>query len=101
VEIVTSHAGADGHVVNALLAQNDVKGLVVACTGHGTVHQGLAKALEKAEQQGVKIWRSTRVARGGVQPRDGDHWPAAGTLTVAQARVALILVLLGVAPSAG
>jgi L-asparaginase len=109
VEIVASHAGADGRVVEALLAQlaqskeaaDVLKGLVVAGTGHGTVHQGLTKALENAEQQGVTVWRSTRVARGGVHVRNGDHWPAAGTLTAAQARVALILALLGVAPSAG
>jgi len=106
VEIVSSHAGADGRVVQALLAlrpneSDPVKGLVVAGTGHGTVHQGLAKALEQAESQGIKVWRSTRVARGGVLPREGDHWPAAGTLTAAQARVALMLDLLGIASEAG
>lgn len=108
VEIVTSHAGADGRLVGALLAQSQsreeaaedaLEGLVVAGTGHGTVHQGLALALEQAERQGVRIWRSSRVARGGVLPRDGDQWPAAGSLTAAQARVALMLDLLGVASS--
>ncbi|RZL03763.1 MAG: asparaginase [Rubrivivax sp.] len=104
VEIVTSHAGADGRVVEALLmhdapAGDAVKGLVVACTGHGTLHQGLTRALEKAEQQGIRVWRSSRVARGGVQARQGDHWPAAGSLTAAQARVALMLDLLGVPPA--
>lgn len=109
VEIVTSHAGADGRVVEALLAQSTLatnasdrlQGLVVAGTGHGTIHQGLSGALEQAGQQGVRVWRSTRVARGGVQPREADEWPAAGALTAAQARVALVLELLGVAPSAG
>lgn len=109
VEIVTSHAGADGRLVEALLAQSALatdplgrlQGLVVAGTGHGTIHRGLISALAQAEQQGVRVWRSTRVARGGVQPREGDGWPAAGTLTAAQARVALVLALLGVAPSAG
>jgi len=109
VEIVTGHAGADGRLVEALLAQSDLathgaarlKGLVVAGTGHGTIHRDLIRALEQAEQQGVSVWRSTRVARGGVQLRDGDRWPAAGALTAAQARVALVLALLGVAPSAG
>ncbi|RZI82003.1 MAG: asparaginase [Rubrivivax sp.] len=105
VEIVTSHAGADGQVVEALLAhasaQDALMGLVVACTGHGTVHQGLSAALDRAEGQGVRVWRSTRVARGGVQPRPGERWPAAGSLTAAQARVALMLNLLGVAPPGG
>ncbi|MGH6649004.1 asparaginase [Aquabacterium sp.] len=104
VEILTSHAGADGRVVEALLAQDakagdPVKGLVVACTGHGTIHQGLTRALEKAEQRGIQVWRSSRVARGGVQCREGDRWPAAGSLTPAQARVALMLDLLGVPPA--
>lgn len=103
VEIVTSHAGADGRVVTALLAQGSqaehaLQGLVVAGTGHGTVHQGLARALAQAEQQGVRIWRSSRVARGGVLSREGDQWPAAGGLTAAQARVALMLDLLGLEP---
>ena len=101
VEIVTSHAGADGRLVEALLTQSQqagqaLGGLVVACTGHGTIHHGLTQALEKVEQQGIKVWRSSRVARGGVQSRAGDHWPAAGSLTAAQARVALMLDLWGV-----
>ncbi|MES2091471.1 MAG: asparaginase [Pseudomonadota bacterium] len=104
VEIVTSHAGADGRLVDAMLAfqpQTDpVKGLVVAGTGHGTIHQGLTQALQRAEQSGIKVLRSTRVARGGVERRDEDQWPTAGTLTPAQARVALMLELMGV-PSAG
>ena len=103
VEIVTSHAGADGWVVDALMAQNAVdptlQGLVVACTGHGTVHEGLTRALLAAQVQGVKVWRSSRVARGGVQSREGDQWPAAGKLTAAQARVALMLDLIGVLPA--
>lgn len=101
VEIVTSHAGVDGLVVEALLAQAQrlgiqLAGLVVAGTGHGTAHQGLMQALQKAEAQGVRVWRSSRVARGGVLSREGDHWQAAGALTAAQARVALMLELLGV-----
>ncbi|MBA4110173.1 MAG: asparaginase [Leptothrix sp. (in: Bacteria)] len=101
VEIVTSHAGADGLVVEALLAQAQqlgiqLAGLVVAGTGHGTAHRGLMQALQKAEAQGVRVWRSSRVARGGVLSREGDHWQAAGALTAAQARVALMLELLGV-----
>lgn len=97
VECVLSHADADGWVVRALLSANGadtLKGLVVACTGHGTVHDGLAVALDEAAAQGVQVWRSSRVARGGVLSRAGDRWPATGPLTVAQARVALALHLL-------
>lgn len=38
VQIVTSHAGADGRLVD-LLVQVGVQGLVVAATGNGSVHQ--------------------------------------------------------------
>lgn len=98
VEVVTSHADADGWVVDALCAhaaQNGgLDGLIVAATGHGTLHAGLSAALKRAEAAGVTVWRSSRVARGGVTPREGDDWPAAGALTAAQARVALVLHLL-------
>src|SRR5437867_1948085 len=40
VEIVMNYAGASGAVVEALLAQG-VRGLVVAATGNGTLHQAL------------------------------------------------------------
>jgi len=104
VEIVTSHASADGRVVEALLAHGTddadaVKGLVVACTGHGTLHQGLTRSLEGAEARGIKVWRSSRVARGGVPSGEGRGWTAAGGLAGAQARVALMLDVLGVPPA--
>jgi len=98
VEVVTSHADADGWVVDALCAhgtpQSPLRGLIVAGTGHGTVHEALEAALRRAEAQGVAVWRSTRVAKGGVMAREGDRWPACGPLTPAQARVALVLALL-------
>lgn len=100
VEIVHSHADADGWVVDAMLAHSlkasrPLKGIVVAGTGHGTLHMDLMRALSEAEHQGVTIWRSTRVARGGVLMREGDHWRAVPDLTAAQVRVALTLALMG------
>ena len=100
VEIVCSHADADGWLVRAMLAHaqtsaRPLKGIVVAGTGHGTLHEGLAQALREATQQGITVWRSSRVARGGVLAREGDEWPAVPHLTAAQARVALTLSLLG------
>ena len=74
---------------------NLLKGVVVVGTGHGTVHEGLAQALREAAQQGVTVWRSTRVTRGGVQVREGDEWPGVPDLTSAQARVMLTLSLMG------
>ena len=100
VEIVCSHADADGWLVRAMLAHaqtsaRPLRGIVVAGTGHGTLHEGLTQALREATQQGITVWRSSRVARGGVLAREGDEWPAVPHLTAAQARVALTLSLLG------
>jgi L-asparaginase len=105
VEIVFSHADADGWLVDAALAHSKttthepLAGLVVAGTGHGTIHEGLQSALERAVAQGITVWRSSRVARGGVNVREGDVWAACGDLTPAQARIALMLHLLGVPAS--
>lgn len=96
VEVVTSHADADGVMVRALWAvAPDLKGIVVACTGHGTINAPLERALQEMRLAGVTVWRSSRVARGGVQPREGDEFPAVEGLTAAQARVALVLHELG------
>ena len=99
VEIVCSHADADGWLVRAMLAhaktsERPLRGIVVAGTGHGTLHEGLTLALREATQQGITVWRSSRVARGGILVREGDEWPAVPDLTAAQARVLLTLSLL-------
>jgi L-asparaginase len=97
VPLLTSHADADGLLVRALLAMPSgrPRGLLVACTGHGTLHQGLSQALQAALQAGVMVWRSSRVARGGVTPRSDDSLPATGHWTAAQARLGLQLKLMG------
>lgn len=93
VEIVHSHAGADGRIVR-LLRQAGVQGLVAACTGHGTLHQDLEAELLQAMEQGVPVIRASRVGQGAVWARDGDRLPAAGACSPAQARVELMLRLL-------
>lgn len=98
VVCVFSHADADGWLVRAALAAaaqgEPLDGLVVACTGHGTVHVALEAALVEAARQGVVVWRASRAARGGVTPTADARWPATGTLTAGQARLALALQLL-------
>lgn len=106
VELVDSHAGQSGAVVRALLATasgqglgtgggsvGPLRGLVVAGTGHGTLHQALEAALREAREAGVEVWRSTRCVLGTVLARPGDEWPAS-PLPPAKARVALMLALL-------
>lgn len=93
VEIVMSHAGADGAVVEALVAQG-VHGLVVAATGNGSVHAGLEAALLRAQSRGVKVVRASRCAQGRVQDTPHDRLPHAGALSPVKARIALMLELL-------
>jgi L-asparaginase len=93
VQIVHSHAGADGRVVELLL-EAGVQGLVVACTGNGTVHHDLMAALMRAQQRGVAVLRALRQGAGVIVPGGHDTLPAAGGLTPAQARVELLLRLL-------
>jgi L-asparaginase len=96
VEIVMSHAGASGVVVDALVAQG-IAGLVVAATGNGTLHQELEAALIKAQAGGVKVVRATRCAQGRVIERPGDALAGAGALSPVKARIALMLDLFDAA----
>lgn len=91
VEVVFNHAGADGRLVDALVAQG-VAGIVVAGTGNGTVHHALEAALQRAQAAGVRVLRSTRCAAGPVIGE--GTLPSAGTLSPWQARVELMLQLL-------
>jgi len=93
VEIVLNHAGADGRVVDALLAHG-VDGLVVAGTGNGTLSGALDAALRRAAQAGVRVLRASRCAAGPVLGGDSSALPGAGTQTAVQARIELLLKLL-------
>ncbi|KRC20883.1 asparaginase [Acidovorax sp. Root217] len=93
VELVVSHAGASGRAVDALVREG-VQGLVVACTGNGTVHHALGGALARAQAVGVRVVRSTRCAEGQLLPTAGDAFEAAPGLSPVKARVSLVLDLL-------
>jgi len=90
VEIITSHAGARGEAVRALVAAG-VQGLVVAATGNGRVHQALDDALADAQAAGVTVWRTTRCAEGALV---GANAGPAAAMTPWQARLELLLCLL-------
>ncbi|MCZ8110191.1 MAG: asparaginase [Betaproteobacteria bacterium] len=96
VDIVTSHAGARGEGLAALVAAG-ARGIVVAGTGNGSVHHALLAAAEVAQAQGVRVRRASRCLAGGVVEGGGraaDALPSAGDATPAQARVRLLLELL-------
>ena len=103
VEIITSHGGASGAAVKALLAAGGVNGLVVAGTGNASLHAALDQALSQAAAQGVAVWRATRCVLGATvgqqvaatAPPDLSLPQAeAGLLSPWQARVELLLRLL-------
>ena len=97
VEIVTSHAGSRAKLVDALRSAG-VRGIVVACTGNGTVHHELEAALVSAQAAGVRVMRSSRCLDGAVIASAGRALPSAAALTPVQARVEMILALLEAGP---
>ncbi len=102
VEIVTSHAGASGALIDAL-ARSGARGIVLACTGNGSLHAHIEQALDRAAWGGIQVLRATRCIDGAILegPGAAPKWPAAAALTPAKARVELMLRLLaGAQPSA-
>ena len=93
VEIVTSHSEARGTLVRAL-RDAGVDGIVVACTGNGSVHHALHAALLEAQAAGVAVLRATRCLNGSVIDAKTAELPSAGALTPVQARIELLLRLL-------
>ncbi|GJG95648.1 asparaginase [Cupriavidus pauculus] len=97
VEIVASYAQPGRAMVDALVAAR-VKGVVVAATGNGSVHETLSGALADAADAGVAVVRSSRTGAGHVaiparmSPRAGAFLSAAD-LNPYKARVLLMLAL--------
>lgn len=93
VEIVVSHAGASGTLVDALV-RDGVDGLVVAASGNGSVHHALEAALLRAQAAGVQVVRASRCDQGRVVALPSDALPGAGALSPLKARIQLQLDLL-------
>lgn len=97
VAVMPSHAGLGGAGVDAMCAAG-VRGIVVATTGNGSVHQALQSALERAVAAGVPVERSTRCAQGVIveSPAStrGAALPAASAGSPWQARIDLMLALM-------
>ncbi len=96
IEIVMSHAGCSGAVVDALLQPSPMplRGLVVAGTGNGTVHHELEAALRRATAAGVKVLIASRCPQGRVITTRHSEFASAGMLSPVKARVALMLALM-------
>lgn len=98
VEIVISYAGCSGAVVDALLQPLPgvvpLRGLVVAATGNGTIHEALEAALRRAQAQGVRVVRATRCANGRVLAAPHAEFEHSRGLSPVKARIALMLALM-------
>ena len=66
VEIVMSHAGADGLLIRSLLRDGGVQGLVIAGHGLGSVPGAMFDAIQEARAQGIPVVISTRVPTGRI-----------------------------------
>lgn len=93
VDVVHSHAGANGDGVRALLASG-ARGLVLAGTGNGSVHRALGDALQQARDQGVPVWICTRCGNGVVVTAESAPVSPAAALSPWQARIDLMLALM-------
>lgn len=96
VEILTSHAGARSETITHWL-NSKVKGLVLAGTGMGSVHDAWSDSLVAAVKHGIALVRTTRTGAGETLPnlpeKDLLGCLASGSLTAPRARIALQLSL--------
>jgi L-asparaginase len=93
VAIVSSHAEATDWMVPALVGAG-AQGLVVACTGNGTVHRALDAALRQAQREGVRVVRASRCPEGALSVGPGDAIRGLPGLSPVKARMALMLELM-------
>lgn len=98
VEILASHAGCSQAVALATVqawAAAGVRGVVVAGTGNGTVHQALDAALDWARHQGLAVRRTSRCERGRIVQAAGADDSGVSSLPAVKARISLMLELMG------
>jgi L-asparaginase len=93
VEIVLSHAGCDGALVDWMVA-GGVRGIVVGATGNATLHHELEAALRRAAQAGVAVRIASRCPLGRTAAITGELWRDADGLSPVKARISLMLELM-------
>jgi len=96
VEILTGHAGARSETVTHWLSSK-VKGLVLAGTGVGSLHDAWRDALAAAVKHGIALVRTSRTGAGVTKPdlpeKDIAGCLASGGLSAPRARITLQLAL--------
>lgn len=71
-----------------------MRGIVVACTGNGSVHASLEQALLRAQQGGIVVRRASRCTGSSTVANPAALLPDADGLSPVKARIALMLELL-------
>ena len=98
VEIVTTHAGASGRLIDALCAGtaacDAIDGLVIAATGNGSIHHSVEAAALRAQAAGIAVVRATKCVEGRILPITNATLRDAGKLTPVKARISLMLELM-------
>ncbi len=97
IPIIYSHAGADQQLIEALLTQTQLDGLVIAGTGAGRCSPLEEQALKKARTQGIPVVMTSRVGAGSVVPIEYYQeleLITLGDLSPQKARIWLLLHLL-------
>ena len=95
VDIAYAYAGADGTVVDALVAAG-ARGIVSAGFAPGMQTPDERAALERASAQGVVVVQASRAGSGRVAQRQAlkqKGWIGAGSLNPQKARILLMLAL--------
>ncbi|MHC1761022.1 MAG: type II asparaginase [Negativicutes bacterium] len=95
VEILYGHVNGDKNLVIALIAA-DVKGIVSAGMGHGSIFPTTRDALAEAVKKGIPVVKSSRVGNGMVtRVADDDKYGfiAGDTLNPQKARILLMMAL--------
>lgn len=96
VEIIYSYAGASGHLIDAVVANENYQGIVTAGTGAGLIAPNELTALTRATEKGLVVVRSSRVGNGrvmGVAPYKDEAFITADNLLPQKARILLMLAL--------
>ena len=97
VEIALGYEGVAPTAIDALAA-SDIKALVHAGTGNGSVADRIVPHLQKVRADGIPVIRSSRVPDGFVirnaeQPDDKYDWVVAHDLRPQKARILAMVAL--------
>jgi len=100
VEIVVSHAGTGGGLIELLIRERQdsrtgaADGLVLAATGNGTLHHAIERLAERAHAAGIDVVVATRCADGPMVGVTSSCYYRSSPYSPVKARVALLLRLL-------